>query len=117
MLKIEALVRPERINDIGKALDACGCTGYYYENVTGQGRQRGVEVITGRGGQISTRSAVPKTKVTTVIPDNLLDAVIDAIVGAARSKGEGEIGDGKVFILPLDDCVRIRTGERGSEAI
>lgn len=117
MLKIEALVRPERINDVGKALDACGCTGYYYENVTGQGRQRGVEVITGRGGQISTRSAVPKTKVTTVIPDNLLDAVIDAIVGAARSATEGEIGDGKIFVSQVADVVRVSSGERGEVAI
>ena len=117
MLKIEALVRPERVNDILKALDASGCTGYYYDNVTGQGRQRGVEVITGRGGGVSTRSAVPKTKITTIIPDTLLDAVVDAIVNTSRSPGEGEIGDGKIFVSPVTEVIRVRTGERGAEAI
>jgi nitrogen regulatory protein P-II 1 len=117
MLKIEVLVRPERVSDVTKALDDSGCTGYYYDNVTGQGRQRGVEVITGRGGQVATRSAVPKTKITTVIADNLLDAVVTAIVGAARSPGEGEIGDGKIFVSPMSDVIRVRTEERGESAI
>jgi nitrogen regulatory protein PII len=117
MLKVEALVRPERINEVTKALDAIGCTGYYYHNVTGQGRQKGVEVITGRGGQVSTRSSVSKTKVTTVIPDNLSDAVINAIVGAARNKENGEIGDGKIFVSQIADVVRVSSGERGEVAI
>ena len=117
MLKVEALVRPERINDVAKALDKSGCTGYYYENVTGQGRQRGVEVITGRGGQISNRAVVAKTKITAVIADNLLDAVIEAIVGAARSPGDGEIGDGKIFVSDVSDVVRVSSGERGEVAI
>lgn len=117
MLKVEALVRPERINEVTKALDASGCTGYYYYNVTGQGRQKGVEVITGRGGQVSTRSSVAKTKVTTVIPDNLLDAVINAIVGAARNTKDGELGDGKIFVSQISDVVRVSSGERGEVAI
>ena len=117
MLKIEALVRPEQINNVTKALDASGCTGYYYENVTGQGRQRGIEVITSRGGQISHRSTVPKTKVTTVITDNLLDAVINAIVDAVRSPGEGKIGDGKILVSPITDVIRVSSGERGEIAI
>ena len=117
MLKIEALVRPEQINNVTKALDASGCTGYYYENVTGQGRQRGIEVITGRGGQISHRSTVPKTKVTTVIPDNLLDAVINAIVDAARSSEKGKIGDGKIIVSQVTDVIRVSSGEHGEIAI
>lgn len=117
MLKIEALVRPERINQVTKALDASGCTGYYYENVTGQGRQQGVEVIVGRGGQLSTRSAVPKTKITTVIQESLLDDVIKAIVEAARSPGTGQIGDGKIFVSQIVDILRVSSGERGEIAI
>ena len=117
MLKIEALVRPERINEVTKALDIVGCTGYYYFNVTGQGRQRGVEVITGRGGRVTARAAVPKTKITTVVADDILDVVIDAIIGAARSPDDGKIGDGKIFISKVEDIVRVSTGERGSIAI
>lgn len=117
MIKIEALVRPERINDVTKALDESGCKGYFYENVTGQGRQQGVEVITGRGGQISTRSAVPKTKVTTVVANDVVEAVIEAIIQAARSPQSGEIGDGKIFLTTISDVIRVSSGERGEIAI
>ena len=63
------------------------------------------------------KAAVPKTLITTIIPDELLEAVIDAIVGAARSPGEGNIGDGKIFVSQVSDVVRVRTGERGEIAI
>lgn len=117
MLKVEALVRPERINQVTKALDASGCTGYYYDNVTGQGRQKGVEVITGRGGQISTRSAVPKTRVTTVIHADQLNVVIEAILASARSSDDGQTGDGKIFVTEISDIIRVSSGERGEIAI
>ena len=71
---------------------------------------RGVE-------QMVTRSAVPKTLITTVIPDELLEAVIEAIVSAARSPGDGAIGDGKIFVSTVYEVVRVRTGERGGVAI
>ncbi len=117
MLKVEAIIRPERIGQVTPALDAAGCTGYHYTNITGQGRQGGVEVFTGRGGQMVHRSAVPKTLITAVIRDELLEAVIEAIVSAARSPGEGAIGDGKIFVSQVSDVVRVRTGERGEIAI
>ncbi|MFH1560253.1 MAG: P-II family nitrogen regulator, partial [Chloroflexota bacterium] len=91
--------------------------GFHYTNVTGQGRQGGVEVFVGRGGQMTTRSAVPKTVITTVIPDELLESVIDAILEAARSPGEGNIGDGKIFVSPVSEVVRVSSGERGEIAI
>ncbi|MFH1560646.1 MAG: P-II family nitrogen regulator, partial [Chloroflexota bacterium] len=72
MLKVEAIIRPERVGQVTPALIEAGCTGFHYTNVTGQGRQGGVEVFVGRGGQMTTRSAVPKTVITTVIPDELL---------------------------------------------
>ena len=117
MLKVEAIIRPERIGQVTPALDAAGCTGYHYTNITGQGRQGGIEVFIGRGGQTTTRAAVPKTLVTTVIPDELLEKVIDAILGAARSPGGGNIGDGKIFVSPVSEVVRVSSGERGEIAI
>ena len=117
MIKIEIIVRPERIGGVTEALDASGCTGYYYANITGQGRQGGVEVITGRGGQTTTKSAVPKTLITTVVDESIVDKVIDAVIEAARTPNGGNIGDGKIFVSSLEQVIRIRTGETGEKAI
>jgi nitrogen regulatory protein P-II 1 len=117
MLKVEAIIRPERIGQVTPALDAVGCTGYHYTNITGQGRQGGVEVFVGRGGQTTTRSAVPKTLITTVIPDELLERVIDAILESSRSPDGGNLGDGKIFVSPVFEVVRVSSGERGDIAI
>ena len=117
MLKVEIIVRPERIGQVTSALDDAGCTGYHYTNVTGQGRQGGVEVFTGRGGQTKTRSAVPKTLIVTVIPDSILEQVISAVLASAKSPGEGNIGDGKIFVSPVSDVIRVSSGERGDIAI
>ncbi len=116
MIKIEAIVRPERVNQVTAALEEAGCGGFHYQNVTGQGRQRGVEVFTGRGGTM-VRAATSKTLLVTVIPDAMRDAAVEAIIGAARSPGDGEIGDGKILISRVEDAVRVRTGERGDSAI
>ena len=117
MICIEAVVRPERINQVTAALEEVGCPGFFYYNVTGQGRQRGVEVFVGRAGQTAVRSAVQKTCIRTVVPDDMKDKVIDAIIEASRSPGEGEIGDGKIFLTPMLDLVRVRTNERGEKAL
>ena len=117
MLKIEIIVRPERIGQVTSALDEVGCTGYHYMNVTGQGRQGGVEVFTGRGGQTTTRAAVPKTLLTTVIPDGMIDNVVNAVIAAARTPDDGAIGDGKIFVSPVSDVVRVSSGERGEIAL
>lgn len=117
MISIEAIVRPERVSYVAHALEEVGCRGFYYVNVTGQGQQRGVEVFVGRGGQMARRSAVPKTLIRTVVSDDMKDTVIAAIIEAARSEGEGEIGDGKIFVSPVLDAVRVRTGEKGEIAI
>jgi len=113
MLKIEAIFRPERVGAVTNSLLAVGVTGFHYQNVTGQGQQKGVEVVTGRGGQ-TTRSASSKTMLVTVISDDKKDAVVEAIVSAART---GEIGDGKIFVSEVSDTIRVRTGESGSSAI
>ena len=114
MLKIEAIFRPERVSAVTHALVEAGVTGFHYQNVTGQGQQKGVEVVTGRGGQATTRAASSKTLLVTVIDDSKKDTVIDAIVSAARS---GEIGDGKIFVSEVSDTIRVRTGESGDSAI
>ena len=114
MIKIEAIFRPERVSSVTEALQDIGVTGFHYQNVTGQGQQAGVEVVTGRGGTSSTRASVSKTLLVTVIEDSQKDAVIETIVSATRS---GEIGDGKIFISQISDVGRVRTGESGDSAI
>lgn len=116
MIKIEAIVRPERISAVMEALDAAGCGGFNYMNVTGRGSQQGIEVFTGRGGQTARRTALPKVLITTVVDDGQKDSVIDAILNAARSE-EPTIGDGKIFVSPVSEVVRVRTGERDGEAL
>ena len=107
MIKIEAIIRPERINGVTAALEEVGCRGFHYQNVTGQGQQRGVEVFTGRGGQT----------VNTVVPEDMKEKIIEAILGSARSPDGGQIGDGKIIVSEVADVIRVRTGESGDSAI
>ncbi len=117
MIKIEAIVRPERIGTVAEALDAAGCGGYNYVNVTGRGKQQGIEVFTGRGSTTMRRSALPKVMITTVVSDEKKEEVVNAIIGAARSDDEGNIGDGKIFVSPVTEVIRVRTGERDDAAL
>jgi nitrogen regulatory protein PII len=117
MISIEAIVRPERVSQVTAALVEAGCPGFYYYNITGQGRQHGVEVFIGRGGAMATRSTVPKTLIRTVVNEDQKDGIVAAIVAAAKGPGEGEIGDGKIFVSQIEDAVRVRTGDHGSAAI
>ena len=117
MLKIEAVVRPERTSTVLEALTAAGVKGYSYWNITGKGQQEGVEVFTGRGGHLSHRAALPKTMIVTGVHDGMKDAVVRAIINAARTSGEGAIGDGKIFITEVADAIRVRTGESGEMTI
>jgi len=114
MIKIEAIFRPERVNAVTDSLVAAGVTGFHYQNITGQGQQQGVEVITGRGSQTATRSAVSKTLLVTIVSNDKKDQVVDAIISSTRTGG---IGDGKIFISEVSDIIRVRTGETGEEAI
>ena len=117
MLRIEAVVRPERTSTVVEAMTAAGVKGYSYWNITGKGQQEGVEVFTGRGGHLSHRVALPKTMIMTVVPDGMKDAVVDSIIGAAKSGDEGAIGDGKIFISKIEDAVRVRTRETGDATV
>ena len=117
MIKIEAVVRPERVNPVVEALLDAGCGGYHVSNVTGKGTQQGVEVFTGRGATTTTRAALPKTIVTTVVSDGIQDVVVAAILAASKSGDEGQIGDGKIFISPVSEVIRVRTGEKDYDAL
>ena len=117
MIRIDAIIKPERVNLVLEAMSEAGCTGFTYSNVTGKGNQDGVEVFTGRGSSTQNRSSVPKVLVTAVTEKSNQKKVVDAIVTAAKTSDEGQIGDGKIFTLDLADAMRIRTGETGAEAL
>ena len=117
MIKIEAVVRPERVNLVVEALLDAGVGGYHISNVSGKGTQQGVEVFTGRGATTATRTSLPKALITTVVPEADKEKIIEAIVSAARSSEEGAIGDGKIFVSAILEVVRVRTGERNEAAL
>jgi nitrogen regulatory protein PII len=111
--KIEAILRPEKINDVKQALDDLGFHGMNFIQVTGRGAQRGI-VHQGRSGETVTVDLLPKVKLEVVVPDMATERVIEAIVTAART---GNIGDGKIFVIPVEEAIRVRTGERGEVAV
>ena len=112
MQKIEAIIRPERLQDVQDALDDLGVSGLTVSDVVGCGRQKGyTEQYRGSRANISL---LPKIKVESVVPQTVVDAAVAAIVEAART---GDIGDGRVFVYPVEQSVRIRTGERGAETV
>ncbi len=113
MQKIEAIIRPEKLDDVKNALTEAGFHGMNIVHVTGRGVQRGI-IHQGRGGESYTIDMLPKVKVEVVIADEQVDAVIKLICDAAQT---GNIGDGKLFVMPVSDAVRVRTGERGDEAV
>ncbi|MEA2376317.1 MAG: nitrogen regulatory protein 1 [Thermoleophilaceae bacterium] len=112
MRKIEAIIRPERLQKVQDALDELGVSGLTVSDVVGCGRQKGyTEQYRGARANISL---LPKIKVESVVPPSVVEAAVEAIVGAART---GEIGDGRVFVYPVEQAIRIRTGERGEETV
>ena len=112
MQRIEAIVRPERLNHVKVALEEVEHAGMTLTEVRGHGVQRGVtEQWRGRTFAVEY---LTKVKIELVVRDSAVDAIVDRIVSAART---GEVGDGKIFVTPIDEAVRIRTGERGEEAV
>lgn len=113
MKKIEAIIRPEKLTEVKQALDDLGLHGMNFIQVTGRGAQRGI-VHQGRGGESVTVDMLPKIKIEVVVTEMAVERAIDAIVQAART---GNIGDGKIFVIPVDTAVRVRTGESGDVAV
>lgn len=112
MKLIIAIVKPYRLDEVKTALQELGVHGLTVTEASGYGRQRGhTEVYRGAEYQVDL---VPKVRIEVVVDDGDADATIDAIVAAART---GKIGDGKVWALPVDAVVRVRTGERGPDAL
>jgi nitrogen regulatory protein P-II 1 len=112
MKKIEAIIKPFKVDDVKNALTKVGIQGMTISEVKGFGRQKGhTEVY--RGAEY-TIDFVPKAKIELIVTDDLAPQVIETIERAAKT---GKIGDGKVFVSPVDEVIRIRTGERGKDAI
>jgi nitrogen regulatory protein PII len=112
MKKIEAIIRPFRIDDVREALAEIGVKGMTLTEVKGYGRQKGhTEMYRGSEYQIDF---LPKLKVEVVVSDAAADKVVDAIIKAAKT---GQVGDGKIFVYDVEDAVRVRTGESGEDAL
>jgi len=112
MKKVEAIIRPEKLNPVKDALSDMGVKGMTVSNVLGFGNQKGYTQIY-RGQEIVTR-LLPKIKFEVVVSNEIVDKVISTIVSIAKT---GKFGDGKIFILDVADTIRIRTGEHGNDAV
>ena len=112
MMLITAVVKPFKLDEVKQALEAAGVTGMTITEVQGFGRQKGhTEVYRGAEYQVAF---TPKIKVEVVVTDGLVSEVVDSIAKAARTE---KIGDGKIWVTPVDSVLRIRTGETGADAI
>ena len=112
MKLITAIIKPHKLDDVRDALKSAGLAGLTIDEVRGFGRQGG-HTETYRGSEY-TIDFLPKVKLELVVADSVVSKVVETIIAAAKT---GSIGDGKVFVLPVEEAVRIRTGERGEDAI
>jgi nitrogen regulatory protein P-II 1 len=112
MRKVEAIIKPFKLDEVKEALSGIGIQGMTVTEVKGFGRQKGHTELY-RGAEYVV-DFLPKIKIEVTVSDEMADKVVEAIVESAST---GRIGDGKIFVLPLDEAVRIRTGERGPDAV
>ncbi len=112
MKKIEAIIKPFKLDEVKEALQEIGLQGITVTEARGFGRQKGHTELY-RGAEYVV-DFLPKVKIELVVQDDLVDRTIDTIIAAAKT---GRIGDGKIFVIPIEDAIRIRTGERGDSAI
>jgi nitrogen regulatory protein P-II 1 len=112
MQKVEAIIKPFKLDEVKEALNAIGVQGITVSEVKGFGRQKGHTELY-RGAEYVV-DFLPKIKLEIVVPDDLVPKVVEAVQSAANT---GRIGDGKIFVLPVLEAVRIRTGDRGEDAI
>lgn len=112
MKKVEAIIKPFKLDEVKDALNSIGIHGMTITEVKGFGRQKGhVEIYRGTEYEVTF---LPKIKLEVVIPDSMIDKVISTIIEKAKT---GNIGDGKIFLYSLEDVIRIRTGDKGEAAI
>ncbi|WP_456434212.1 P-II family nitrogen regulator [Thermosulfuriphilus sp.] len=112
MKKIEAIIKPFKLDEVKEALNEIGLKGMTVSEVKGFGRQKGHKEIY-RGAEYVV-DFLPKIKIEIIVEASMVEKVVQTIIESART---GKIGDGKIFVLPVEEVVRIRTGERGKEAI
>ncbi len=112
MKKIEAIIKPFKLDDVKEAVTKLGIHGMSVTEIKGFGRQKGHTELY-RGAEYVV-DFIPKLKIEIVVKDDMLNSAIEAIEGAAKT---GKIGDGKIFVLPVEETIRIRTGERGESAL
>ena len=112
MKKIEAIIKPFQLDEVKEALNSMGIQGMTITEVKGYGRQKGHKEIY-RGAEYLV-DFVPKVKLEIVVEQGLVEQVVEKIIASART---GKIGDGKIFVLPVEEAIRVRTGERGKDAI
>ena len=112
MKKVEAIIKPFKLDEVKEALSSVGCQGLTVTEVKGFGRQKGHTELY-RGAEYVV-DFLPKVKLEVVVEDGLAERVVEAIAAAAQT---GRIGDGKIFVIPVDSALRIRTGERNENAI
>ncbi len=112
MKKIEAIIKPFKLDDVKDALNEAGIKGMTVSEVKGHGRQKGHKEIY-RGAEYVV-DFIPKIKIEIIVEADMVDKIVETIRNAANT---GKIGDGKIFVLPVDDVIRVRTGEHGKDAI
>ena len=114
MNKIEAIIRPEKLTKVKDALAEVGLVGLNVAHVTGRGAQKGIRAAGPKGVGTYSVDMLPKIKLELVVSDSDTQKAIDTIIHKART---GDIGDGKIFVTPVADAIRVRTGEQGDEAL
>lgn len=112
MKKLEIVIKSEKLEDLKKILNECNANGVMISNIMGYGNQKGYKTIY-RGKEV-TVNLLPKVKVETVVPTDMAEIIIDKVLNQIST---GNYGDGKIFIYDAEDVVRIRTGERGKDAL
>ncbi len=112
MKKVECIIQPGRLDEVRQGLTEIGISGLTVTEVKGYGRQKGHTELY-RGSEY-TIDFIPKVKLEIVVSEDLVDQIIEKVIEKART---GRIGDGKIFVIPIEDVIRVRTGERGKEAI
>ena len=114
MKLITAIIRETKLDQVREALMEAEISRITVSRVSGHGRQESEEIYR---GQIIVPNLIPKVRLEIAVNNEFVDITCDTIINAARSNGKGQVGDGKLFITPLEECIRIRTGEKGGKAI